>query len=239
MTFVVRATGVHRVFSEGGGRVVALKGVDLVVEARQITALVGPPGSGKSTMVRALGGLDQGWTGSISILGRELNGATAQELARLRRREVGLVLESNNLIDSLTVVENVSLPLELEGMPRRSARTEARRELERVGVVGLSDSWIDELPAADRQCVALARALVGGQRALVVADEPTGGLDAASGDRFMEALRRGAEAGKGILVATADPRRAGWADEVVFLRDGVAVDVSRTLQSPDGLLRQP
>lgn len=239
MTLVLRATGVHRVFGEGAGMIVALKGVDLAVQARQITALVGPPGSGKSTLVRAVGGLDRSWTGSIRLLGRELNGATSQELARIRRREVGLVLESTNLVDSLTVVENVALPLELEGVLRRAARTVALRELERAGVAALSNSWIDEIPAADRQCVALARALVGSQRSLVVADEPTGGLDAASGDRFMEALRRSAESGMAVLVATADPRRAGWADDVVFLRDGVVVDVSRTLQSPDALLEQP
>jgi putative ABC transport system ATP-binding protein len=155
-------------------------------------------------------------------------------LAALRRRRVGYVFQDYNLIPSLTAVENVALPLELDRVRGRRAAAIARAALDEVGLESLYDRFPDNLSGGQQQRVAIARAVVG-DRCLVLADEPTGALDSETGEQVLALLRSRCEAGAAALLVTHEARHAGWADRVVFLRDGTIVDqtVSAT---PDVLL---
>ncbi|MFD1536356.1 ABC transporter ATP-binding protein [Nonomuraea guangzhouensis] len=203
------------------GQVHALKGVSLEVSGGELVAVMGPSGSGKSTLLNLAGGLDRPTSGSVTIEGTDL--ATVTDLAALRRGSVGYVFQDLNLIPSLTAAENVMLPRELDGVRSRQAREEALAVLASVGVDHIADRFPEELSGGQRQRVAIARALVG-ERRLVLADEPTGALDTASGDEILRLLRERCDAGAAVLLVTHEPRYAGWADRVVFLRDGEIAD---------------
>ncbi|MBT2235723.1 ABC transporter ATP-binding protein [Nonomuraea sp. NEAU-A123] len=203
------------------GQVHALKGVSLEVSSGELVAVMGPSGSGKSTLLNLAGGLDRPTSGSVTIEGTDL--ATVTDLAALRRGSVGYVFQDLNLIPSLTAAENVMLPRELDGVRSRQARGEALAVLASVGVDHMADRFPEELSGGQRQRVAIARALVG-ERRLVLADEPTGALDTASGDEILRLLRERCDAGAAVLLVTHEPRYAGWADRVVFLRDGEIAD---------------
>ncbi|MFG1958808.1 ABC transporter ATP-binding protein [Nonomuraea sp. NPDC049028] len=203
------------------GQVHALKGVSLEVSSGELVAVMGPSGSGKSTLLNLAGGLDRPTSGSVTIEGTDLAGVT--DLAALRRGSVGYVFQDLNLIPSLTAAENVMLPRELDGVRSRQAREEALAALASVGVDHVADRFPGELSGGQRQRVAIARALVG-ERRLVLADEPTGALDTASGDEILRLLRERCDEGAAVLLVTHEPRYAGWADRVVFLRDGEIAD---------------
>ncbi|WP_433516061.1 ABC transporter ATP-binding protein [Nonomuraea sp. CA-143628] len=203
------------------GQVHALKGVSLEVSSGELVAVMGPSGSGKSTLLNLAGGLDRPTSGSVTIEGTDLSGVT--DLAALRRGSVGYVFQDLNLIPSLTAAENVMLPRELDGVRSRQAREEALAVLSSVGVDHVADRFPGELSGGQRQRVAIARALVG-ERRLVLADEPTGALDTASGDEILRLLRERCDEGAAVLLVTHEPRYAGWADRVVFLRDGEIAD---------------
>ncbi|MEU8145969.1 ABC transporter ATP-binding protein [Nonomuraea sp. NPDC050022] len=203
------------------GQVHALKGVSLEVSSGELVAVMGPSGSGKSTLLNLAGGLDRPTSGSVTIEGTDLAGVT--DLAALRRGSVGYVFQDLNLIPSLTAAENVMLPRELDGVRSRQAREEALAVLASVGVDHVADRFPGELSGGQRQRVAIARALVG-ERRLVLADEPTGALDTASGDEILRLLRERCDEGAAVLLVTHEPRYAGWADRVVFLRDGEIAD---------------
>ena len=214
---VMRLNEVTRVH----GDVHALRGVSLEVSGGELVAVMGPSGSGKSTLLNLAGGLDRPTSGSVTIEGTDL--ATVTDLAALRRGSVGYVFQDLNLIPSLTAAENVMLPRELDGVRSRQAREEALDVLASVGVDHMADRFPEELSGGQRQRVAIARALVG-ERRLVLADEPTGALDTASGDEILRLLRERCDAGAAVLLVTHEPRYAGWADRVVFLRDGEIAD---------------
>ncbi|MFG1686597.1 ABC transporter ATP-binding protein [Nonomuraea sp. NPDC049269] len=214
---VVRLDEVTRVH----GQVHALKGVSLEVSSGELVAVMGPSGSGKSTLLNLAGGLDRPTSGSVTIEGTDLAGV--KDLAALRRGSVGYVFQDLNLIPSLTAAENVMLPRELDGVRSRQAREEALAVLASVGVDHMADRFPEELSGGQRQRVAIARALVG-ERRLVLADEPTGALDTASGDEILRLLRERCDEGAAVLLVTHEPRYAGWADRVVFLRDGEIAD---------------
>ncbi|MEV5896959.1 ABC transporter ATP-binding protein [Nonomuraea fuscirosea] len=199
------------------GKVHALRGVSLEVAAGELVAVMGPSGSGKSTLLNLAGGLDRPTSGSVTIEGRDLAGV--KDLAAIRRTSVGYVFQDLNLIPSLTAAENVMLPRELDGVRSGRARAEALEALAEVGAEEVAGRFPDELSGGQRQRVAIARALTG-ERRLLLADEPTGALDTATGDEILQLLRTRADAGAAVLLVTHEPRYAAWADRVIYLRDG-------------------
>ena len=232
---ILELRGVSRVHGSGAGTVHALRAVDLAVQPGELVAVMGPSGSGKSTLLTLAGGLDTPTEGEVLVEGRSLGRMSRSELARVRRRSVGYVFQDLNLVPALTAVENVALPLELDGTRAREARVAAAASLAEVGVEDLADRFPDEMSGGQQQRVAIARALVG-ERRLVLADEPTGALDSATGEAVLRVLRARVDAGVGALLVTHEARHAAWADRVVFLRDGVVVDTTGAPPQADELL---
>ena len=223
MTPVLELRAATRTHGTGATAVHALRGVDLVVQPGELVAVMGASGSGKSTLLTLAGGLDATTSGEVLVEGVPLSGLDAAGLAALRRRSVGYVFQDLNLLPALTAAENVALPLELDGVRARDAQVLALRALEAVGLGSEGRRFPDQLSGGQQQRVAIARALVGDRR-LVLADEPTGALDSLSGEAVLELLRARVDAGAGGVLVTHEARHAGWADRVVFLRDGVVVD---------------
>ncbi len=236
MTPVLELRGVTRVFGQGETAVHALRDVDLAVTAGELVAVMGTSGSGKSTLLHLAGGLDTATAGDVVVEGRRLADLGAAGVAALRRRAIGYVFQQFNLVPSLSALENVMLPLELDGVALRTARSQASVALADVGLGGLERRFPDDLSGGQQQRVAVARALVG-ERRLVLADEPTGALDSHTGDEVLRLLRRRCDEGAAGVLVTHDARHAAWADRIVFLRDGVAVDQAGPLLSPDDALR--
>jgi putative ABC transport system ATP-binding protein len=234
-TAVLAMRQVQRIYGAGDLAVRALAGVDLDVQAGELVAIMGPSGSGKTSLLTLAGGLDSPTAGDILVGGRSLTQLRPRELAVLRRRSIGYVFQQLNLIPSLTAVENVMLPRELDGIPARQARPEAKAALAEVGLADLADRFPDELSGGQQQRVAIVRALIG-QRTLILADEPTGSLDSHTGEEVLRLLRGRCDAGAAGLLVTHDARHAGWADRVIFLRDGRAVDQTLPAAPPESLL---
>jgi putative ABC transport system ATP-binding protein len=198
------------------------------VVAGELVAVMGPSGSGKSTLLTLAGGLDHPTQGQVIVEGTDLGPLGQGELARMRRTSIGYVFQDFNLIPALTAVENVALPLELDGTSARAAKVAAAAALAEVGLDGLGRRFPDEMSGGQQQRVAIARAVVG-QRRLILADEPTGALDSETGEEILRLLRARCDAGAAGVLVTHEPRHAAWADRVVFLRDGVVVDESAPL----------
>jgi len=234
-TAILELDGVTRCFGSGETRVTALEKVDLRVEAGEMVAVMGPSGSGKSTLLGLAGGLDTPTSGRVLVDGADLGQLDPARLAELRRRKVGFVFQDFNLVPSLTAVENVALPLELDHVGPDKARMRARMALERVGVDELSDRSVVNMSGGQRQRVAIARALVGGRK-LLLADEPTGALDSRTGDTVLALLHDLADDGMAIVLVTHEARHASWARRVVFLRDGRIIDQSVAHDDPAELL---
>jgi putative ABC transport system ATP-binding protein len=213
----------------------ALRGVDLAVHAGELVAVMGPSGSGKSTLLHVAGGLDTPTSGRVFVEDRDLASLTAAQVAAVRRRSVGYVFQDLNLLPSLSALENVSLPLELDGVRGGMARRAARAALDEVGVGAFAARFPDEMSGGQQQRVAIARALVGPRR-LLLADEPTGALDSTTGEEVLRVLRARCEAGAAGVLVTHEARHAAWADRVVFLRDGVVVDQSGPAAGVESLL---
>ncbi|MDG4779751.1 ABC transporter ATP-binding protein [Micromonospora sp. WMMD961] len=226
---------VHRTHGTGPSAVRALRGVSLAVRPGELVAVMGPSGSGKSTLLALAGGLDRPTDGEVRVEGQPLGALDRRGLAQLRRRRIGYIFQQLNLLGSLSALENVALPLELDGTSGRRARALARAALTEVGLPGLGDRFPDQLSGGQQQRVAIARALVG-ERRLVLADEPTGALDSQTGEAVLHLLRRRIDAGAAGVLVTHEARHAGWADRVVFLRDGVLVDTTAPLGSVEQLL---
>src|SRR5438105_8724448 len=186
MTPVLEFRGVSRSFGSGRVRVLALADVSLEVAAGQFLAVMGPSGSGRPTLPSLAGGLDAPTGGSVLFDGVDLGSLSPGDVARLRRQRIGFVYQQFNLIEGLTAAENVSLPLELDGLGR-GARDRAVAALELVAMAHLADRFPDELSGGEQQRVAIARAIVG-ERSLLLADEPTGALDSATGERVLRLL---------------------------------------------------
>ena len=220
---IVQATSLRKSYNMGEVDVEALRGIDFIVEPGEFVAIMGPSGSGKSSLLHILGGLDDNSGGEVSLAGQPLAQMDDNELTLLRRRQVGFVFQFFNLLPTLSAAENVALPLLLEGA--RNADTEAKVE-EMLALVGLPDRAThrpDQLSGGEQQRVALARALIT-DPAVVLADEPTGNLDRRSGIEMLTLLRMACEEkGQTIVIVTHDPFAASRADRVVFLQDGKLV----------------
>ncbi|WP_034093091.1 ABC transporter ATP-binding protein [Streptacidiphilus albus] len=225
---VLRLRSVSRVHGQGAAEVHALRTVDLAVHPGEFVAVMGPSGSGKSTLLTLAGGLDSASSGQVLVEGQELGALSRKALAAVRRRAIGYVFQDFNLIPALTAAENVSLPRELDGLSGRKARKEAVAALTEIGIADLADRFPDEMSGGQQQRVAIARALIGDRR-LVLADEPTGALDSATGESVLAVLRGRCDAGAAAVMVTHEARHAAWADRVVFLRDGRLVDESAPL----------
>jgi putative ABC transport system ATP-binding protein len=232
---ILELRAVHRTHGSGTTAVHALQGVSLTVCPGELVGVMGPSGSGKSTLLNLAGGLDAPTSGEVVVAGRPLAGMNRRQLAALRRQAVGYVFQDLNLLPSLTAVENVALPLELDGRSVRAARRVALAALSEVELTEVAGRFPDELSGGQQQRVAIARALVG-QRRLVLADEPTGALDTQTGEAVLRLLRSRVDAGAAGVLVTHEARHAAWADRVIFLRDGRIVDTSGPLPQVEDLL---
>ena len=228
----IELRGVGRVYGSGHTQVAALRPTDLSVRTGELVAVMGPSGSGKSTLLSLVGGLDRPSSGQVLVTGIDIATLSGSGLALLRRRTVGYVFQELNLLAGLTAAENVSLPLELDGIGQRQSRGAAMGALGRVGLADLADRFPDDLSGGEQQRVAIARAIVG-SRSVLLADEPTGALDSMNGEIVMRLLRAHCDAGGAGLLVTHDAAHAAWADRVVFLRDGRVVDESLPASAPD------
>lgn len=226
---------VSKTYGSGNAEVHALVDVDLTVNRGELVAIMGPSGSGKSTLLTIAGSLEEPTTGEVMIAGTPLSTMARNDRARLRRRTIGYVFQDFNLLAGLTAVENVALPLELDGTGARAARKTALAALDALGLTDRSDSYPDDLSGGERQRVAIARAVVG-DRWLMLADEPTGALDTVNGEGVMRLLRAACHRGVAGVVVTHEAQLAAWADRIVFLRDGRVVDQTGPPEGPESLL---
>jgi putative ABC transport system ATP-binding protein len=226
---------VSKSYGEGAAEVHALVDANLAVEAGSLVAVMGPSGSGKSTLLSIAGTLEDPTSGEALVDGRPLSRMSRNDKARLRRRTIGFVFQDFNLLPGLTAAENVSLPLELDGVGARRARAAGLAALEDLGLAERAGHYPDQLSGGERQRVAIARAVVGDRR-LVLADEPSGALDSVNGEAVMRMILTACKRGLGAVVVTHDATLASWADRVVFIRDGHIVDETVTPPSPESLL---
>ena len=228
--------GISRSYGEGSVSVNALREVNLSVDQGEMVAVMGPSGSGKSTLLTIAGTLEAPDDGQVVIDGQDVGAMSRGAKARLRRRTIGYVFQDFNLLPGLDAVENVALPLELDGTSARKAQAAALASLDRFGLRERASHYPDQLSGGERQRVAIARAMVGDRR-LLLADEPSGALDAINGEAVMQLLHDACKkAGMAAVVVTHDAKLASWADRVMFLRDGQVTDETSPLKGPESLL---
>jgi putative ABC transport system ATP-binding protein len=235
MTSALELRHVSKIYGSGPSEVRALSEVDLTVERGELVAVMGPSGSGKSTLLTIAGSLEEPTSGQALVEGTDLADISRSERAKLRRRSIGYVFQDFNLLPGLTALENVTLPLELDGTRARAALETGLKALEELDVAEHADRFPDELSGGERQRVAIARAIVGTRR-LLLADEPTGALDSLNGEAVMRLLRVATRRGVAGVVVTHEAYLASWADRVVFLRDGNVVDQTLAAPGPESLL---
>jgi putative ABC transport system ATP-binding protein len=225
---------VSKSYGAGATLVQALSDINLSVDRGHLVAVMGPSGAGKSTLLTIAGSLEEPTSGEVLIDGVSVQTMSHNARARLRRRTVGYVFQEFNLLAGLTAVENVSLPLELDGVGARRARTAGLALLEELGLADRATRYPDELSGGERQRVAIARALIGG-RHLLLADEPSGALDQANGEAVMRMLVAACKKGVAAVFVTHDAHLTSFADRVVFLRDGRIVSAPASPPSPGSL----
>jgi putative ABC transport system ATP-binding protein len=223
VTPVLEARGLAKTYDTGGVEVLALRGVDLAIELGEFVAIMGPSGCGKSTLLNLLAGLNRPTAGEVLLDGERIDRLSENELARLRRRKIGFVFQFFNLLPTLSVAENVELPLLLVGRRRRDARRAADELLHILGVGDKQAAAPVQLSGGQQQRVALARALANTPD-IVLGDEPTGNLDSAAAREVLGLLRAARDRGQTLLIVTHDARVAAAADRVVTLRDGLVAD---------------
>ncbi len=220
---VLQAENLTKVYGNGPAAVTALDHVNLSIAPNEFVAIMGPSGGGKSTLLHLLGGLDTPTSGRVLLDGTDLSTLNDTALTILRRQHIGFVFQFFNLIPVLNVLENVTLPLVLDGK-QQAATAKAREWLERVGLKDRMDHRPNQLSGGQQQRVALARALVT-EPSLLLADEPTGNLDSRSADDMLHLLRRAVtEWNRTVVMVTHDARMAAYADRIILLKDGTVVD---------------
>ncbi|WP_067620166.1 ABC transporter ATP-binding protein [Alicyclobacillus acidiphilus] len=218
---VLTANGLVKIYgSEPGALVHALNGIDLAIELGEFVAIMGPSGSGKTTLLNILAGLDKPSGGQLVIDGEPVQALSGDALALFRRRKLGFVFQDFNLLDTLTLAENVALPLALDRRPAREVRKLVEGVMARFGLEESQGRYPYEVSGGQQQRTAVARAIVH-QPALVLADEPTGNLDSASARTLLETFATlHAEGSTTILMVTHDPIAASYSDRIVFIQDG-------------------
>jgi putative ABC transport system ATP-binding protein len=218
-TDVLVVRGVRKTFEAENAPVRALRGVDLTVSKGAFVALMGPSGCGKSTLLNLVAGLDVADEGTITVAGEEVTGRSEDDLARLRRRHIGVVFQFFNLLEGMTVLENVAMPAVIAGRKRRSAESRSRDLLDLLGIIDKASAMPGVLSGGQRQRLAIARALAN-EPTLLLADEPTGALDSDGGQEIIELLARLHTGGQTIVLVTHDTDVAAAAGQIVRMRDG-------------------
>lgn len=221
--YLISAAGLKRTFGQGESSVQALGGVSLDVSSGELVAIMGASGSGKSTLLAALGGLDLVDEGEVFIEGRSLGELKAKEASSLRRQSLGFIFQDLNLVSSLTIEENVALPLELDGIKQRELKHLVAKALDEMGIASISKRYPDQVSGGQRQRAAVARCFIG-ERKILLADEPTGALDSRSSEEVIRQIRSKVDQGLAGVIVTHDAKIAGWADRILTMRDGVIVD---------------
>jgi len=222
MTPLIQVTGLKKHYQMGGTTVRALDGVDIEIPAHTFTVVMGPSGSGKSSLLYLLGGLDRPTAGEISINGERLDQMDENALALFRRKMMGFIFQSFNLVSSMSAMENVAFPMQFSGVPVTERNQKSLQLLGQVGLADRSGHTPSELSGGQQQRVAVARALINDPQ-LVFADEPTGNLDTASGVTVMQLLSDLHKSGRTVLVVTHDQRMTRFATHKIFLLDGHVV----------------
>lgn len=214
----ISLSNVHLSLGDGAGRVHILKGIDLEIETGASVGLVGPSGSGKSTLLMVMAGLERADEGSVKVAGSELGPLSEDQLARFRGRNVGIIFQSFHLVPNMTALENVAVPLELDG--HADAFAKAAAELEAVGLGHRLNHYPAQMSGGEQQRVAVARALVA-EPAILIADEPTGNLDETTGGQIVE-LMFAAQRDRGttLVLVTHDPGLAAQCDRTIRVRSG-------------------
>jgi putative ABC transport system ATP-binding protein len=230
---LIELTNVTRAYGDGK-TVLALNGISLRIGAAERVAVMGPSGSGKSTLLNLVCGLDRPTSGSVKVDGRELADLSDDARTRLRREKIGMIFQTFNLMPTLTAMENVALPLRLQGAAKRDAAKRAAAMLERVGLGGRSTHRPDELSGGERQRVAVARALVF-KPPVLLGDEPTGNLDSVTGAEILKLLDElQKEYASTLLIVTHNDDAASYCDRVVTLHDGRISRDGPHVHSPAG-----
>jgi putative ABC transport system ATP-binding protein len=214
--------GLRKNFESEGAPVRALRGVDFSMQPGEFVAVMGPSGCGKSTLLNLVAGLDTPTDGEISLAGESLVGKSEDELAIMRRKHIGIVFQFFNLLESMSVLENVTLPAVIAGAPRKRAESRARDLLDLLGLADKAKDAPGVLSGGQRQRLAIARALAN-EPTLLLADEPTGALDSEGGHEVLELFRRLHAGGQTILLVTHDDEVAAAGDRIVRMRDGRVV----------------
>jgi putative ABC transport system ATP-binding protein len=221
----IRIRGLKKHYQMGGTLVRALDGLDLDIPRGSFNVVMGPSGSGKSTLLYLVGGLDRPTSGKIEFNDARLDEMDENQLAAFRRRMVGFIFQSFNLVQSMTAAENVAFPMQFAGLPGKERTLRAKAALESVNLLDRALHRPSELSGGQQQRVAIARSLVN-DPPLILADEPTGNLDSTSGVGIMQLLSELHHAGRTILVVTHDPRMLPFATQKIFLLDGLMVSES-------------
>jgi putative ABC transport system ATP-binding protein len=234
-TKVLELREVSKVYGTGPAAVNALRRVNLSVHAGELVAVMGPSGSGKSSLLTIAGSLEDPTSGQVLVMGTDLSHVSPDHQARLRRRLIGYVFQDCNLLAGFTAIENVTAPLELDGTSAKAARAAGMKALAELGIAERVNHFPDDLSGGERQRVAIARAVVGGRR-LLLADEPTGALDSVNAKTVMRLMLAICRRGVAAVIVTHDAQIASCADRVVFLQDGQVIDQARPSPGPDSVL---
>lgn len=228
---VVEVSDVYRTFEQELAPVRALRGADLVLERGEFVAVMGPSGCGKSTLLNIIAGLDKPDEGEVKVAGQNLTGLDENGLALMRRKHVGIVFQFFNLLEGMTVLENVMMPALIVGKKRKVAEARARDLLDLLAISDKASQAPNALSGGQRQRLAIARAIAN-EPTLILADEPTGALDSEGGDEILELFRRLHQQGQTILMVTHDQPVADAAQRIVRMRDGRVVDDTVPAREP-------
>ncbi len=219
ITHVIELKGIEKAYLIGDTKVSVLKGINLDIENGEFIALMGPSGSGKSTLMNIVGCLDRPTRGSFLLLGKDISETSDDELARIRREELGFIFQTFNLIGRISVLRNVEVPMILSEVPREERKARALKLLDAVGLAHRVDFSPPNISGGERQRVAIARALANDPK-IIIADEPTGNLDLKSSDEVMTILKNLHDESRTIIMVTHNPEITKNCDRVIRLRDG-------------------
>jgi putative ABC transport system ATP-binding protein len=219
---LINISNLAKSYTSGGETVAALRGINLGIDAGEFVAIMGQSGSGKSTLLSVLGGMNHPTTGEIEIAGVKLYQLPGEKLADFRAQNLGFVFQSFHLIQYLTALENVMLPLAIADMKTAAKKDAARGTLERVGLGNKVDRLPNQLSGGEQERVAIARAMVNKPR-ILLADEPTGNLDSRTSEEMMGLFRELNDCGQTVVMVTHNPENCAYADRTIHLRDGLIV----------------